>query len=68
MTQLTVIRRTVIEGAGLVPAGMHILWRNGQPIWCGPLGAPIEDVDFDRVTVNPADYERFILATMEKVG
>lgn len=66
MTQLTILRGIAIEGSGLVPGGKHILWRKGAPVWCGPLGAPIEDVEFDRVTVNPADYERFVLATMNR--
>lgn len=66
MAQFTILRGITIEGADLVPQGKHILWRNGQPIWCGPLGAPTEDVDYDRITVNPHDYERFVLATMER--
>jgi hypothetical protein len=65
MAQLTIWHGIAIEGSRLVPEGKHILWRHGQPIWCGPIGAPIEDVEFDRITVNPADYERVVLATME---
>lgn len=65
MAQLTVLRGTIIEGSGIVPAGKQVLWRDDEPIWCGPLGAPIEDAEFDRITVNPQDYERFVLTTMD---
>lgn len=58
MTQLAVVGGIIIEGSGLVPRGFQILWRDGNPVWCGNIGAPIEDAEFDRVTVNPNDYER----------
>lgn len=47
-----------IESSDLVPPGKQVLWRGGRAIWTGSLGAPIEDVEFDRVTLNPTDYER----------
>lgn len=41
-----------------IPVGLHVLYRNGDVVWSGPLGAPIEDVDFDVVLVSPVDYAR----------
>lgn len=55
--QLSFRHGVAIEGSSLVPAGKQILWRAGVAIWCGPLGSPIEDVEFDRISVNPAVYE-----------
>jgi hypothetical protein len=53
----------VIESNDMIPPGKHVLWRNGKPVWMGSLGAPIEDVECDKIQVNPADYERIKAAT-----
>lgn len=39
-----------------------VLWRDGKPVWMGPFASPIEDVECDRMTVNPLDYERVKVA------
>jgi hypothetical protein len=48
-----------------VPHGFHVLWRGGRPVWVGRIGAPIEDAEFDKITVNPADYERIKAQTSQ---
>lgn len=48
----------IIESHELVPMGVHVLWRRGKVVWWGKLGMPIEDVEFDKIQVNPADFER----------
>lgn len=63
MAQLQFFGAIAIEGSSLVPVGKQILWRDGQPVWCGALGAPIEDVEFDRVTVSPEDFAYAIAIT-----
>jgi hypothetical protein len=47
-----------IEMRDLIPQGMHALVRNGDIVWMGPLGAPIEDAECDLILVSPDDYER----------
>lgn len=49
----------------LLQVGTHVLTRKGVPIWMGRLGAPIEDVDCDGVTVHPQDYERILRALQQ---
>lgn len=66
MTQLNFVSGIAIEGMSIVPQGKQILWRDGMPIWCGDLGSPIEDVEFDRMSVNPADFERIVEATKDE--
>jgi hypothetical protein len=56
---------TIIESNPLVPHGFHVLWRGGRPVWVGRIGAPIEDAEFDKITVNPADYERIKAQTSQ---
>ncbi len=47
-----------ITQSAYVPPGVHVLWRKGEVVWSGPIGAPIEDADCDTIQVNPRDYER----------
>ena len=47
-----------IEAIDLIPVGKLAIWRDGRPVWMGSLGMPIEDVECDKIQVNPADYER----------
>ena len=35
--------------------GHHALTRNGQVVWQGPIGSPIEDVVFDGLIMHPED-------------
>lgn len=42
----------------LILPGKLVLCRDGKPVFVGTIGDPIEDVDFDKIQVNPADYER----------
>ena len=44
--------------SGLQPDGTHTLMKGDLPLWTGPLGDPIEDVDYDTVILSPADYRR----------
>lgn len=46
------------QSRSLLPAGKIALVRDGQVVWIGPLGSPIEDAEFDTVLMNPADIER----------
>jgi len=48
-----------VQSHDLMPAGTQALKRNGRLVWIGPLGAPIEDADFDTIIVSSADFERF---------
>jgi hypothetical protein len=52
----------LIQCSKLIPPGKHILWRNGKPVFMGEIGLPIEDVDYDKIQVNPVDYERIVAA------
>lgn len=45
---------------GLMPKGTMALWRNGDVIWTGPVGSPIEDVECDKITFNQADYDQLL--------
>jgi hypothetical protein len=38
--------------------GYQALMRNGQVVWVGKIGMPIEDVEFDTLILHPNDYER----------
>lgn len=64
MAQLRNIAGITFEGSGLVPIGKHLLWRDGKRVWCGDIGMPIEDVECDRITLNPDDFERVCDAAM----
>lgn len=35
---------------------MHALWRGNKVVWVGPLGAPTEDVEYDKVTLSTFDF------------
>jgi hypothetical protein len=47
-----------IAKSNYMPEGKIALWKNGNVIWSGDIGSPIEDVDFDMVTFAPRDHER----------
>ena len=48
----------MIVASLMMPKGRHALLRDGQVIWVGPVGSPIEDVDCDTIIFSPEDYER----------
>jgi len=48
----------IVQKSRLVPPGKLILCRNGMPVWAGSIGAPIEDVECDKMIVSPSDYDR----------
>ena len=40
----------------LMPDGKIALYKGGLTVWVGPVGSPIEDVDFDEIMMSPNDY------------
>lgn len=44
----------------LCSKGKQVLWKDGCVVWIGDLGSPIEDAEFDAITVHPDDYEFMI--------
>lgn len=50
--------RIDVEASPQVPDGIWVLWRKGKVVWTGQLGAPIEDIDFDKATMSTADFMR----------
>ncbi len=58
MTTLVRIDGMFFQASDLVPEGMHLLWKNGRPVYCGRIGEPIEDADCDEIWLHPSDYER----------
>lgn len=40
----------------LMPDGEIALYMGGATVWVGPVGSPIEDVDFDAIMLSPNDY------------
>jgi hypothetical protein len=47
-----------IEVSSVVPKGSLALWKNGEAVYIGKLGDPIEDAECDTVILHPADYAR----------
>lgn len=40
----------------LMPDGKIALYKGSAAVWVGPVGSPIEDVDFDEIMLSPNDY------------
>lgn len=57
MAQLERWHGVLFSPSQFVPKGKQLLWNCGRPVICVPIGAPIEDAEFDHVQLNPADYE-----------
>jgi len=53
----------IVQNDDVLP-GYHVLMRNGEPIWMGPIGVPIEGCD--TVVINPLDYD--LLAKQFRYG
>ena len=49
-----------IEVSPVVPEGNMALWKNGELIYIGKLGDPVEDAECDTVMLHPDDYARFV--------
>lgn len=47
---------TTVTSSPFLPTGMHALWRGNKVVWVGPLGAPTEDVEYDKVTLSAFDF------------
>ncbi len=56
----------IIESHRYIPPGFQVLWRGGKVVWMGSLGAPTEDAEYDKITVNPIDYERIKAGTVKR--
>jgi hypothetical protein len=41
----------------LMPRGRQALVRGAKLVWIGPLGAPIEDAEFDGIILHPDHIE-----------
>jgi hypothetical protein len=46
-----------------VARGYQTLLRGDRVVWCGKLGAPIEDAEFDGVVLNSVDFLKLKEAT-----
>jgi len=62
------IDEVLVQASEFVSEGMLVLWQGDAVIWVGPLGAPIEDVECDRVTLNPKDYARIRKLTQSRAA
>ena len=49
-----------VETSPAVLMGSIALWKNGEVVYIGKLGDPIEDAECDTVMLHPADYARFV--------
>jgi hypothetical protein len=47
-----------VETSLTVPMGSIALWKNGEVVYIGKLGDPIEDAECDTVMLHPDDYAR----------
>jgi hypothetical protein len=59
--------RMMIQANSNVLPGHQVLWRKGCVVWMGPIGAPIEDADIDKITVHPSDYEKISRSVAQKL-
>ena len=46
------------SATSLMREGYQALMRNGQVVHFGPVGQPIEDVEFDHMILHPADVAK----------
>jgi hypothetical protein len=60
MTCLPFINGIPFISHSKVAEGMLVLFKDGQAIWAGPIGAPIEDAVYDTIMLNPADLARLV--------
>jgi len=51
------------QSEALLP-GTVVLQRDGTVVWCGPLGAPWEDVEADTIYLATDDYNDVSLRTL----
>ena len=47
-----------VEVSPVVPKGSIALCKNGEVVYIGKLGDPIEDAECDTVMLHPVDYAR----------
>ena len=50
----------------LVPKGSMTLWKNGEVVYIGKLGDPVEDAECDTIMLHPTDYARLEIETRTK--
>lgn len=58
MTTLARFHGMLFQASDMLPKGMQLLWNEGRPVICVPVGAPIEDAVCDEIWLHPDDYEQ----------